>query len=775
MKAQQNNIGKHLYERGKPILKKVYDKAEEIWYKLNHTTPQEAKIAIKQHDLTDCGAVCLASISAFHGLQLPIARIRQLASTDQRGTNILGLVEAANKLGFSAKAVKGEPAAVMDIPTPAIAHVIQYGRLQHYVVVLERHKKAGVKVMDPAKGTVENMSLEDFKKEATGVFLLLAPESDFRPGDEKVSVMARFAYLLQPHRKMLVQVAFGAIIFTLMGFSTSIYLKKILDNVLPDGNQNLLNLLSLFMVLILLLQIFINRTRTILTIQTGQQIDARLILGYYKHLLKLPQTFFDTMRVGEIISRMNDAVKIRTFINEVLVSLAVNVFILIFSFILMFTAYWKLGLLMFTVLPLYAVVYLLSNKLNKRTQRRLMEDSADLQAQLVESVNSVGTIKRFGLEDYENTKTEARFIKLLRTVYTSSINSLTVGNAGAFVSGMFIIILLWAGGTFVLKNQLSPGELLSFYAIVGYFTGPVISMIGMNKTMQDALIAADRLFEIMDLEHESNELHRTPFSRDMIGDIHMHQIAFRYGTRVNVFENLSITIKKGQITAVVGESGSGKTTLLSLLQNLYPLQSGKITIGETDIRYISTESLRTLVSVVPQQIDLFNGNVLENIAVGEYEPDLPRVIEICRSIGILDFIEALPNGFHSQLGENGTALSGGQRQRLAIARALYRDPEILIMDEATSALDSMSEQSIQRAILDLRERGKTIVLIAHRLSTVLTADKIIVLHQGNLVEEGNHDELIARGGAYYKMWEQQFPMITQLNTVPNQVIQSEVQ
>lgn len=761
LKQRLNRVANNVWARSKPILTRWYEGGERLWYRLNNTTADEAKVTIKQHDLTDCGAACLASVSAHYGLRLPIARIRQMASTDQKGTSILGLVEASQKLGFSAKAVKGDPEAVFEVPVPAVAHVIVRNQLQHYIVVYKADKN-GVKVMDPGKGTMETISKEEFAAMSTGIFLLLAPERDFRPGDEKVSVLQRFAYLIKPHRKMMVQVMLGAMVFTLLGFSASIYLRKIIDNVIPDGNQNLLNLLSILMVVLLLAQIFINRTRTILTIKTGQQIDARLILGYYKHLLRLPQAFFDTMRVGEIISRMNDAVKIRAFINEVLVGFFVNVFILIFSLVLMFTSYWKLGLIMFTVLPAYGVVYILSNRLNKRTQRRLMEDSADLQAQLVESVQSVGTIKRFGLEDFANVKTETRFIRLLRTVFKGATNQLWIGNAGTFVSGMFTIILLWAGTTFVLKNELSPGELLSFYAIVGYFTGPVISLIGMNSTMQQALIAADRLFEIIDLERE-DEGNKTELRRDMMGDINFKDVAFRYGTRTTVFERLNLTIPRGKVTAIVGESGSGKTTLLSLLQNIYPLQGGHITIGELDIRYISNESLRSLVSVVPQQIDLFAGDVLENIAVGEYEPDITRIIDICRSIGILDFIEALPNGFKTQLGENGASLSGGQRQRIAIARALYKDPEILIMDEATSALDSLSEQSVQQAVLGLRDRGKTVILIAHRLSTVLQADKIIVMKSGEVIEEGEHEALLVKREAYYKMWEQQFPMIAKLN------------
>jgi ABC-type bacteriocin transporter len=708
---------------------------------------------IKQHDLTDCGAACLASIAAFYGLQLPIARIRQFAGTDLKGTSVLGIVEAATRLGFSAKGVKGGFESIYTLPHPVIAHVIIDQRLHHYVVVYDASPK-GIRVMDPAKGTLELQSPDEFKKIWTGIVVLLTPAESFTPGKSLTSVIERFRLLLQPHMSMLLQIILGAMVYTILGLCTSIYLQKIIDYVLPDGNRNLLNLMSLLMVFILLAQVVINYFKTILTMKTGQQLDARLILGYYKHLLRLPQQFFDTMRVGEIVSRMNDAVKIRVFVNDVLINLAVNIFILIFSFTLMFTSYWKLALVLFTLVPLYAVVYYYSNKFNKRTQRKVMENSADLEAQLVESINAIGTIKRFGLEDYSNIKTETRFVKLLQTIYRSGKNSLLTTSGGQLVSGMFTVILLWAGSSFVLDRQLTAGELLGFYALMGYFTGPVVALIGMNKTMQDAMIAADRLFEIMDLEVES-AANTTRLTRDMMGDISFKNVHFRYGTRMNVFNGLNLTITKGTITAIVGESGSGKTTLLSLVQNIYPLQQGSIQINGLDIKYISADSLRTLVSVVPQAVHLFAGSVIENIALGEMEPDMKKLLRICRQLGILEFIESLPDVFMANLGENGTNLSGGQRQRIAIARALYKEPELLILDEATSSLDSLSEQHIQNVLFDLRNAGITIVLIAHRLGTVMNADKIIVLHKGNIVEEGTHEGLLANEGVYTRLWEQQ--------------------
>lgn len=712
-------------------------------------------IRIKQHDITDCGAACLASVAAHYNYKLPIARIRQYASTDKKGTNVLGMIEAAKKMGLTAKGVKGVFESLFKIPVPAIAHVVVKEVLHHFVVVYKATPKY-IEIMDPADGKMHRIDHEEFKNQWTGVLILLAPAQEFHAGNEKVSVSRRFWYLIKPHKTIMLQALFGACIYTLLGLSTSIYVQKIVDHVLVEGNRNLLNLLSVIMIVLLLLQVFLGTMKTIFTLKTGQKIDAQLILGYYKHLLKLPQQFFDTMRVGEIISRVNDAVKIRTFINDVAINLSVNIFIVMFSFALMFTYYWKLALIMLLIIPLYSLVYFITNKLNKKTQRSLMENAADLESQLVESLNAVGTIKRFGLETYANNNTETRFIKLLKTVYKSGLNSTFSFNSSEFISRLFTIILLWAGSYYVVDNMITPGELLSFYAIIGYFTGPISSLIEMNKTVQDALIAGDRLFELMDLEREEQEK-KVTLTPDMIGDIHFKDVHFRYGSRVTVFRKLNLDIPHSKVTAIVGESGSGKSTMISLLQNLYPLESGSITIGKYNLRYVSNDSLRSIVSVVPQKIDLFAGNVIDNIAVGDFEPDMKKIVTICLHLGILEFIENLPTGFNTYLGENGVSLSGGQKQRIAIARALYRDPEILILDEATSSLDSASEHYVQKSIQLLKEKQKTIILIAHRLSTVINADKIIVLEKGVVIDEGNHKDLYQQKSKYYNLWQQQMP------------------
>ena len=663
----------------------------------------------------------------------------------------MGLIEAAYKLGFEAKGVRGHIECLRNIPIPAIAHVIVKEKLQHFVVIYKVTKDY-VFVMDPGEGKLIKKSKEEFKKEWTGILMLICPNETFKKGNLKKSTLRSFTDLILPHKSVMSQALFGAVVYSILGLSTAIYVGKITDYVLVDRNINLLNLMGIIMFMIIILRTFIGAMKSILALKTGQRIDASLILGYYKHLLNLPQQFFDTMRVGEIISRVNDAVKIRVFINNVSLDLAVNFLILIFTLVLMFVYSWKLSAIALLSAPLFFLIYFLFNRLNKKYQRKIMESSADLEAHFVESLNSVSTIKRFGIEQFANLKTEMRFVNLMRNTYRSIYGSIISNSGIEFVSAGITVALLWAGSIFVLNKELTPGALMLFYSLTGYIITPISKLISSNQTIQDALIAADRLFQIMDLEREEDESNKIKLEWDMIGDIRFENVAFRYGSNKQVFESLNLTIPKGQTTAIVGESGSGKTTLISLLQHLYPIQAGSIYIGNYSIFQISNESLRHLIGSVPQQIELFAGNIVENIAIGDFDPDMKKILDLTEQLGIREFIEKLPNSFMTQIGEHGASLSGGERQRIAIARALYKDPEILIFDEATSSLDSVSEKFVKQTLNELAKQGKTIIVIAHRLTTIKDADMIVVLKEGNLAETGNHKQLIEKEGIYHKLW-----------------------
>jgi ATP-binding cassette subfamily B protein len=381
-----------------------------------------------------------------------------------------------------------------------------------------------------------------------------------------------------------------------------------------------------------------------------------------------------------------------------------------------------------------------------------MERGAELQSQLVESVSAIGTIKRFGLEMDVERRTEARFVRLLRAVFRAARTSLLTATATGLVSRLSVVIVLWVGSALVIDRRLTPGELMSCYALLGYLTGPVMTIVSANRTIQDALIAADRLFEIMDLERDRVVAHAT-IGAVHGGDVELEHVSFRYGARAPALRDVTLRFARGAVTAVVGESGSGKSTIAALVQRVYTADDGRVRIGGVDVRHLSQDAMRALVCTVPQRIDLLAGSVLHNLTLGDQEPDLARALDAARAAGIAEVIERLPLGVETEVGENGSTLSGGERQRLAIARALYRDPEILILDEATSSLDATSVLRVRRMIQERRARARTVIVIAHHLDMVIEADHIIVLREGAIVEQGTHADLLSRRGAYRSMWE----------------------
>ena len=688
----------------------------------------------KQRDATDCGPTCLGFVAHHYRLRLPIARIRQIAGTDQVGTTALGLLEAAEKLGFQTKGVKGAPESLAKVPKPSIVHLKVKNGHFHFVV-LTKVSERWVEVMDPVDGRFHRHSHDEFQQQWTGVLVLLVPGERFRVGGEVTSVGWRFWGLIRPHGWGLVQALLGAVAGTVLALAGSIYVGRIVDSVIPDGNQPLLNLMALGMVVIMGFRIVLGIFQSLITLRVGQALNATLLLGYYRHLLSLPQSFFDTMRVGEMLSRMGDAIRIQAFINSGVLNLILSTLIALFSLGAMFFFAWPLAVLSIVLVAVNAVLYWVVNRINRYFERRLMESGADLEAQLVESLNSATVLRQFRLEWLANIRTENRLVKLLKLSWGSSIAGVWTGSIGAIFSQLYTIGLLWVGASLALEAQLTPGKLMTCYALASQLLGPIGALLGMNQMIQSALIAADRLFEIMDLEAESNEgkIELTP---DRLGDIRMDNVTFKHPGRTEVLQDVSLTIPAGRITALVGESGSGKSTLLALLQRLYPLEKGKVYVGETDLNFVTAVSWRQLIAPVPQKVDLLAGTIAENIGPGEFPPDLPTVECLCRELGLSEFIDSLPDGYHTVLTENGTNLSGGQRQRIAIARALYTKPEVLLLDEPEASLDTESERRLMTVLQRLRREGKTIVMAGHRGQLLDLADRTYRLNRGQIVAEG---------------------------------------
>ena len=708
---------------------------------------------IRQHDQADCGAACLVSVAACHGLHLPLSKVREMASTDKTGTNVMGIIEAAEKMGLIARGVKGPFDALPGAPTPSIAHVVLRNQICHFVVLVACGKHH-IKYMDPAHGSIVKTSHEAFRRIWTGVLIIISPSATFSKAKEEIPVLIRFINLARPFKKIIWQALVGAVVYSLLGLSTSLYVQKIMDFVLVNQNINLLNLMSCAMIILLIIRNLTSYFKNLFLLKTGHQIDCGLMMGYYRHLLTLPQRFFDSMRTGEILSRMSDAIKIRFFINHTIVDLVVSLITILLTLTAMALLSWQLCLLAGLVIPVYGGIYIVYDMLNRSILRRTMEKAADLESQLVDTIRAQGTVRRFNLQDYAYSNTESRFIDLIRVNFRGGLISIRVSEAGDFFSGLITIVILWIGSLRVMQTMLSPGELMSFYAMLGYLMGPVRSLTGMNRIIRDATIAADRLFQILDLEGEKNQNTGIGITR-ITHDIHFQNVEFRYGSRPLLFKGLNFSVPRSAMTGIVGKSGCGKSSIASLLMGIYPPRKGRILVNNCDINQFNKNHLRQVLAMVPQQPELLTGNILDNISPGEKYPDTDRIMQISEQTGLTEFLNGLPGGFYTELGEQGFTLSGGERQRIAIARALYRRPEILILDEFTSALDSEAEQEMIKLIHSMKSQGMTLIVISHKLQIVRQADHIILINDGKVSESGHHDKLYGSGGQYRQFWEQQ--------------------
>ena len=687
---------------------------------------------IRQRDSSDCGPACIASVAGHYGRRIPISRIRQEARTDRNGTSMLGMVKTLEKLNFEARGLKGSAEYLQNLPCPFIAHLVQPGGLHHYVCVY-RVDKGFLRIMDPASGSMKRWKTDLFIEQWSGSVIALVPNGMVTETGSENNKGKRLLGLLQPVWHPIVQALLSAILYTLLGLSTSIYLGKLTDHVFVTHNEGLLNLMSLIMAGIILLMLFLSVLKNVLMLKSGQVIDNQLIAAYCRHLFSLPQRFFDSMKSGEILSRISDAVKIRAFINDAAVGIMVNIMILLFSFSTMFLLNPRLSLIMLVMIPFYLLIYLFFNHRNRRIERKVMERSASLEDQLLESLRASRHIRQYNLNHMVREKTESRLNRLLDSVYQSGINAIIASTGSEAINRIFTIVLLWTGSYFVIRESMSPGNLLTFYALLGYLTGPVSSLVGANKSYQNAMIAGDRLFEIFQLSpDEKPDLQ--PFRPEEFGTIHLSGVSFAYGSRGNQLEDVNLTIGAGMITVLTGKSGSGKSTVSNLVQHLYPPDSGRITVNGCDTRYYTRESIRSLMGVVPQSVTFLSGSILENLAPGEPEPDLVRITLLLKEVGLLPLVESLPEGLATMLSDNGGNFSGGERQRLAMVRALYRNPRLLIMDEATSSLDQDSEIYINRLLLALKEQQRTILLITHKAQLASIADRVYVLDKGRVTD-----------------------------------------
>lgn len=715
---------------------------------------------ILQNDETDCGPACLAAIFRKYGLKVTIAKIRDIAGTDRQGTSAYGLVKVIEHFGFQQKVVETDKESLTSkLPIPAIAHVVIDDSLLHYVVIT-KVKGDTVVVSDPAKGIVKYKK-EDFLKIWTKILILIAPTNKSQKGNKKQSTLLSFFCLLISQKWLLLRIFILSMILTSIGIITSFYYQVLMDNIVPSSSLEMLNYVSVITLCLFFVQIGLNFLRGFLIVKLEQNIDIPIMLGYYNHALILPMKFYSMRDTGEIISRFSDASSIRDIVSEASLTIMMDTIMAVVGAVVLFNSNRLLFLISVVMLFLYGIIVFVYNKPIKKNNRKIMEMNSKVTSQFIETVNGIEIIKAFNQEDNEKEKTDKLYRKFLKRVFNGGVLSLSQQTVTMFVAVVGELVILWIGATYVIKGELTIGELITFNALLGYFIEPIKNLINLQPQIQTAVVAADRLGEILDIspEYENNDMCTAYDSEIKFDNLIISNLNFRYGTRDLVLKDINLEINHGEKIAFVGESGSGKTTLAKLLVRLYEQEKGNIKLDSVDIRDFPISQIRNNFSYISQNAFLFSGTIKENLLFGNSDASDNDILRVCKICELEEYINSLPLKYNTRIEENGKNLSGGQKQRLAIARALLKNPKILIMDEATSNLDYITEKTIENTINKF-SKNMTTIIIAHRLSTIKDCDKIFVFKDGQIVETGNHRDLLKQRGYYYQLWNGQDKSIT---------------
>lgn len=707
--------------------------------------------SVLQHDETDCGAACLSSILQYYGKYVPLRKIRQACGTDTKGTSGLGLVKGAKEYGLSCKGVAApKKDCIASVPLPAIFHLNRES--EHYVVVY-KIKNKHIYVSDPAIG-LRKLNTDEFIQSWSGIFFILFPTSQFEKGNMESSLISRFFSLLKPHKHLMAQVIIASLILALFGIFISFYFRFLIDEVLYSEIKSTLNLCSLSYLLVLIFQALLTYCRSQIILYLGQKIDVSLTGDFFSHLLHLPLAFFSSRKTGEILSRVDDAETIRDAVSSTTLSVVIDSFMLVIGGAFLF----KMGsrLLPVAVIPVIVssiIVWLYAGPFRSLIRQRAIIE-AEKNGAMYESINGIATVKALATEDLAYERVEERIVEAAHT----AIRLGKMGNAQnallEMISGMGTLALYWAGSYFIFAGKMTLGQLISFITLSSFFLGPLKRLLTMQLYLQEVAVSAERLSDILDMNKEGDDEKNKAEAVKLNGDIKFENVTFSYGTRGRAVENVSLTIPAGKKVAFVGMSGSGKTTLLKLLMKFYHCSEGKISINGTNIEDYNTQSYRTKIGYVPQESFLFSGTIGENISWGTVNPDPKKIIRCAAASRSLEFIDHMPDKFNNYVGESGSTLSGGERQRIALARVLMKNPHFLILDEATASLDSISEHYIMNTVFKKISK-RTVIIVAHRLSTIKNCDIIFVFNKGHLVEQGSHNALLEKKGYYYKLWSAQ--------------------
>lgn len=720
----------------------------------------------KQLDASDCGATCLRMIARYHGRHYSLDYLREISYLDREGVSLMGIADAAEKIGFRTLGVKaGFSRLQSELPLPCIAHWKQ----NHFLVVY-RIANGKVYVADPAVGK-EQLTEQEFldgwisdvyNTEPQGILLLLETSPEFFQREGESVNRAGLGILRQylvPHKRLIWQLLLGLILGSSVMLVFPFLMQALVDKGVQLNDLNFVYLILAAQGMLFLSQVAVEFIRGWILLHIGTRVNINLVSDFLIKLMRLPMAFFDSKMTGDLLQRIYDNERVERFLtSSSLVTLFSVVSLGVFGLVLLFYNVWIFAIFFIAAILYFGWVAIFLHRRRALDYRRF-EQMADNQNALIQLVNGMQEIKLHNAERQKRWSWERIQAKLFR-INVEYLATDQMQRAGAaFINEGKNILISVTAATAVIHGDMSLGMMLAVQYIIGHMNAPLESLVQFILAAQEAKISLERMNEIHLKPDEEPVDHAKVTVLPANGDLVLENMSFRYGGPHDpwVLNNVRLSFPEGKVTAIVGSSGSGKTTLVKLLLNFYPPTEGSVRLGDINLANIDHKLWRSHCGVVMQDGFIFSDTIARNISLGEENIDRRRLLYAAKVANIQTFIESLPLGYNTRIGQDGVGLSQGQKQRILIARAVYKNPNYIFFDEATNALDAYNERVIMHN-LEHVFRNKTVIIVAHRLSTVRNADNIIVLEKGEVVEQGTHDELTYNRGAYYHLVKNQLEL-----------------
>lgn len=707
------------------------------------------KYIVKQLDFTDCGAACLLMLVKFHGGNNSIDNMRSLSGTSLDGTTLLGLYQAANKLGFKAEGCEADLRSLKDHGQPLILHITTHN-IEHFVILFEYDSTSNQFIIgDPELGMEVYSEKELLEKWKSRTCLIADKNADFHQintlvNDNKRKLKWIFSFIKADTSLLILSACMG-ILIAVTGLSTSVFSQYMIDNLLSANLESKLIYSVLLLSIVLLLNSVLTYIRGILSYIQKKDFNIRINSYFLKELMNLPLAFFKTRKSGDFVSRLNDGFKIQNFIEHLVTTMVIDTLIIVFSLAVLFHYSPVIGFISVAIMPLYIIVMILANKKLMKFQKQVMISYSNTESNFIGIIKGIDTIRLFGKDDSFVEKTENAIADFQQNDYSLRTSALSVNFKWSMINNVFLGIVIMIAGSFVFAGTIKLGAFIAIMGILAYFLPSISRLAMIIIPLNESKVAFDRMLEYTNSDKET-------VGGIAIGsyeNLTISNLDFRYTGKPILLKNISLEINKNEIVAIVGESGCGKSTIVSLLQRIFDHERGEIKINNRLLPEYDLKSLRNSIGIISQEPSFFSGTVIDNIIMDNYTiEERISLINFLKDLGIDHYIQKMDQGYDTIVGEDGSNISGGQRQIISFARVLYKNPGFLILDEATSAMDRKTEKFFVELINRLKNE-MPVLYITHRLDTLKNfADKIYVMEDGEITRYGSHQALLKTDNLY---------------------------